>query len=154
MKKNLLSIISYGLLGYTVASGVIIGVPELNELVPQFTNQVAVWTGLPAGTLGALGITLQNYINNARKVDNEIAKSFTVSLDKVFDKLNGVIKQQEKVISELSNKYNVLEDNLHKLYETNVRLVNLLETDLRAKLSNTLIDEKVKELIEGVLDEV
>ena len=154
MKKNLLSIISYGLLGYTVASGVIIGVPELNELIPQFTNQVAVWTGLPAGTLGALGITLQNYINNARKTDNEITQSFTVSLDKVFDKLNGVIKQQEKVINELSNKYNVLEDNLKKLYETNVRLVNLLETDLRAKLSNTLIDEKVKELIEGVLDEV
>lgn len=161
MKSKLLNIVSYSLIGYSVGAAFMGTVPELQALIPQFTTQLAVWTGIPASTMGAIGLSVQSYINSARKTDLTMNQGVVGGLDKVFKKVDEVIEKQDKVITNLSSKYDGLErkyDDLKTEYKALTgslnTLVKLVRVDLEAKLSNPLIDEEVKKLIEGALDEV
>ncbi len=161
MKSKILSILSYGLIGYTTGAALIQGIPELNALIPQFTTQIAVWTGLPAATLGSIGLSVQNYISKARKSDIQINQGMANAVTDLHNKIMNIATMYEQskgdikvfskeitsMITDVKNEYILMRNDVKEL-------AKLVKIDMESKLSNPLIDEKVKELIEGVLNEV
>lgn len=161
MKSKILSILSYGLIGYTAGAALIQGIPELNALIPQFTTQIAVWTGLPAVTLGSIGLSVQNYISKARKSDIQINQGMANAVTDLHNKIMNIATMYEQskgdikvfskeitsMITDVKNEYILMRNDVKEL-------AKLVKIDMESKLSNPLIDEKVKELIEGVLNEV
>ena len=161
MKNKLLNIVSWGMMAVGLGSAAVGTIPVLQELIPQFTTQMAIWTGIPATTMGAIGMGVQSYITNVRKTDLTINEGVVNGMTKVFNKVDEITSKQEKIIRELSVKYERLEGKYDDLKEelktanqSMQTLIKLTRIDLEAKLSNPLIDAKVKEMIEGVMDEV
>lgn len=161
LKSKLLSIISYGLIGYTTGAAVIQGIPELQALMPSFTTQIAVWTGLPAVTLGSIGLAVQSYINKARVTDNVVNQGVVDAVSKLYAQVKDVAelynqgkgdikelaKDMKKNIDDIRNEYILLRNDV-KL------LAKLVRVDMEAKLSNPLIDEEVKKMLGDAINEV
>lgn len=135
--KTLFNVTVYSMLGWSILSATYLALPiELQEMLPQMNWITAVVSGGSTALLGTGGLTVKTLLMKAK----------TDSNDKYFLLGNEFLKLVDKY-NELNNKYDTVDASIE-------RNSQLLEVSLRAKLSNPLIDAKVKELIEGVLNEV
>ena len=154
MKDKLLNIISYGLITYPLVAATWQVIPELASVFAQYTSQIAYLTALPSGVLGAVGLKIQGYVNKARSMDTKVFSGLTTAYDTREKSVTEVKAQSSELQLDYKNKFLELKQSYDTLNTSLTQLVRLVQTDLQAKLSNPLIDEKVKALIEGVLDEV
>jgi hypothetical protein len=154
IKDKLLSGLSYGLIAYPLFAATWQFLPELQSLLPQYTSQIAYLTALPSGILGAVGFKIQAYVKKARESDYMVFKGLADKYDILENSVtaykNDMKATEKQYVSLINANINEIKD----LKSVNQSLVKLLKVDLEAKLSNPLIDSKVKALIEGVKDEV
>lgn len=147
MKKALFNIVVYALLLWSLLTGVYAVLPQdVKDLIPQFNGLTAIISGGSAALIGSGGLVFKTWL----------AKAQTESNDKYKDVVEKFLMITDKY-GELANQYKRLESVLHestqKYAERIKTLETLLKVDLQAKLSNKLIDEEVRRLLEGVLDE-
>lgn len=137
----------YALLLWSLLTGIYAVLPqEAKDLIPQFNELTAIVSGGATALIGSGGLVFKTWLTKARVEADEkytdVASKFLIITEKY---------------GELTKAYNSLEKSVKesaKIYEEKIdRLERLVETDLKAKLSNKLIDEKVREMIEGTLDE-
>jgi len=142
-KKVLFDIVVYSMLVWTILSAGYVSLPpEYQALIPQFNWLTALISGGTTGVLGLAGVTLKAYLSKAQ-----------VESDSKFKLLAGeylqVVEQYKLMQGELTaTKTELVANN-----EIVAKMIELLKVDLSAKLSNPLIDAKVKELIAGVINE-
>jgi len=141
MKQKIFNVVVYSMLAYTMLNAGYITLPvEYQEMIPQWNQLVAIVSGGSTFLLGMGGLTVQSYLNNAKhEADskfNLLAQNY-LNLEKKYDGLdtryNSIVKAVEK--------------QTHSIERTN----KLLTAELQAKLSNPMIDEQVKLIIEGVI---
>jgi hypothetical protein len=143
MKKALFNITVYSMLGWSIISfGYFALPPEIQALIPQFNWVSSLISGSSTALLGFGGVAVQQYIARAQ---TKAAEKYTLLA--------------ENFIS-LESKYQTVADTNIALQLSNQRLerkvdrmTNLVEADVRAKLSNPLIDSEIKKLIESKLNE-
>lgn len=141
LKNALFNILVYSMLAWSILSAAYVSLPpEYQALIPQFNWLTALISGGATGVVGIAGLTFKAFIGNAK-----------IESDKKYQTL-------VKEYLELANAYKLVRDEIGsvklELNATNINLgemIDLVKIDLQAKLSNPLIDQKVKELIEGVL---
>lgn len=145
MKRKLFNIIVYGLLAYSFLAGVHASLPTEYQ-IDGFTNLTALVSGASTALVGSAGLYLKSLLT---KTQTEVGESQAQTIGKFLELISYVEKLNEKITQ--NDKLN--KDRYQVQLKETKRLIKLVETDLQAKLSNKLIDEKVRELIEGVLDE-
>lgn len=141
LKNALFNVLVYSMLAWSILSAAYVSLPpEYQALIPQFNWLTALISGGATGVVGIAGLTFKAFIGNAK-----------IESDKKYQTL-------VKEYLELANAYKLVRDEVTsvklELNTTNINLgemIDLVKIDLQAKLSNPLIDQKVKELIEGVL---
>lgn len=141
MKSKLFNVVVYGMLGYSMLNGVYFALPvELQEMIPQYNAMVAAVGGVSGALFGFGGLKVQEYLNRAKTQADEkfnlLAQNY-LNLERKYD----VMEKAYKLVEQAQNKTTLATERNNKL----------LEIDLQAKLSNPMIDEQVKALIEGVL---
>lgn len=143
--KGLFNFITITLLGYTALASVYSVLPPEYQL-EQFTTLTALISGASAGGIGTALLYIKSLlIKNEKATDekqNETLNKFLV-VTTAYDRL-------EKKIAEMEAKAEARYQEQTKREE---RTHQLLEADLRAKLSNRFISEETRALIEGVLNE-
>lgn len=142
MKEKIFNVVVYGMLTYTVAVAGYGALPaEYQNLIP-FNWVTALVSGGTTGLLGTAGLVMKSYLDKAKVSANERFNLLSESYKNVVNAY-GEIKTE---LSGLKEQYQMTRQELNDTRK-------LIEVDLRSKLSNPLIDEKVRELIEGVLNE-
>lgn len=150
MKSKILTILAWVSISYTALSGIYLSLPlEIQELLPNVNWLTALITGGSSGIIGSTLLYVRANVLNAKK---EMVGQQTQILEKFLE-----LKEEYNVIkSELiqSNKITETQNEIignitFKLNQT----INLIKVDLQSKASNSLIDQKVKEIIEGVLND-
>ena len=141
MKKILFNVFIYMMLAFAVVNaGYIALPPEYQAMIPEYNTLVAGISSVFSGFITLGGMKVQDFLNRAK------TKS-----DEKFNLLADNYLKLEKKYDALESKYDIIAKG-HRLIEGKLDRANrLLETDLRSKLSNPLIDGKVRELIEGTL---
>jgi hypothetical protein len=141
MKSKLFNVVVYAMLTYSIVNAGYLALPvEMQEMIPQYNSLVAIISGGASGIIGFGGLKLQDYLNRAK-----------VQSDDKFNLLAQNYLNLERKYDLLDNAYKTLktaQDNTTKAVERNNKL---LEVDLQTKLSNPLIEEAAKKLIEDVL---
>lgn len=119
---------------------------EVKDLIPQFNELTALISGGSTMLIGSGGLVFQAWLTKARvEADGKYSEvaNYIITLSDKYSELTNTIRLVEKASKESDQNY----------AQRLTRIETLLETDLRAKLSNKLIDEEIKSLIEGVLNE-
>lgn len=134
MKKVLFNIVIYTMLGWSVLSAVYLALPvEYQEMLPDFNWLTALISGGSTALLSTGALTVQSFLNKSKTTTNE---TFTLLKDNY---------------SEIVNEYKILKAQYAELKTTLDYNNELLRAELKAKLSNPLIDEEVKSLLEQVI---
>jgi hypothetical protein len=142
MKRKLFNIAVYSMLVYSMINASYIALPvEYQEMIPFYNNFVAFVSAGASGLFGLGGLTVQNYLNKAREEADSKFSLLATNYLKVEEAYQVLKSEYKQVIAEQKNTTISVQ-----------KLIELVKVDLQAKLSNPLIDEKVKELIEGVID--
>ena len=142
MKKKLFNVVVYGLLAFAIVNASYLALPpELQAMIPQYNDLVAIVMGGSTALMSFGGLKVQEYLNSAK---TESSEKFNVLAENYL--------ALEKKYNVIENSYKIMkaaQDLTTKAVERNNQL---LEVDLQAKLSNPMIDEEVKKLIESVID--
>lgn len=134
MKTKLFNVLIYTMLGWSVLSAVYLALPvEYQEMLPQMNWLTALISGGSTALLGTGGLAVQTFLTKAKATTNE-----TFSM----------LKEN---YSEIVNEYRILKAQYNELKSTLEYNSTLLRAELKAKLSNPLIDEEVKALLEQVI---
>lgn len=147
MKKFLFNAVVYGLLGWSILTGVYQVLPqETKDLIPHFNELSALISGGSAALIGSGGLFFKSWVAKATTESNEKYKATVEKFLVVTEKYNDLVNEYKRL------EATIKESNLNyaKRIET---LETLLKADLTAKLSNRLIDEEVKAIIRGALNE-
>ncbi len=147
MKKFIFNAVVYGLLLWSVLTGVYAVLPqETKDLIPQFNELTALISGASAAIVGSGGLVYKSWL----------AKAATESDDKYADIVKKFITVTEKY-KELENQYkrleSIIKESDQKSAEQIKTLTTLLKAELKAKRDDELIDKKVREYIGSILDE-
>ena len=143
MKQKLFNITVYSMLAYSIVNAVYVALPpEYQALIPQYNELLALVTGGSTLLLGSGGLAVQTYIQRA-KIEasgrfNLLADHYVKLADKydlVDKKYRELVIKSDKIVGELG------------------RINNLLKIELQSKLTNPMIDEGVKKLIEGAIED-
>lgn len=134
MKTKLFNITVYAMLGWSIVSAVYVALPvEYQAMIPQFNWLTAVVSGGSTLLLGSGGLAVQAWLSKARTTSdakyNLLAEKF-LTLTQKYDEIKTAYTQVVASVNE-NNK--------------------LLKIDLNTKLSNPLIDETARNMIEQVL---
>jgi len=136
MKKKLLNIAIYVLLGWSMLSAGYLALPvEYQEMLPQMNWLTAVVSGGSTFLLGSGGLALQRMLN---KTNKDYTTKY-IQLGQEFLNLKG--------------KYDELGVKVDGLESTNKELVKLLKIQLKTKLDNPMLADKSRALIEGAIYE-
>lgn len=134
MKAKIFNVVVYSMLGWSILSAVYLALPvEYQEMLPQMNWLTAVISGGSTALLGSGGLAVQSFMTKAK-----------VTAD---TKYVDIVSKFLKLVDEYKALEAKYEDIVISIERNNI----LLATDLKTKLSNPLIDETSKELIEGVL---
>ena len=134
MKKVLFNIVIYTMLGWSVLSAVYLALPvEYQAMLPDFNWLTALISGGSTALLSTGALTVQSFLNKSKTTTNE---TFTLLKDNY---------------GEIVNEYKILKTQYAELKTTLDYNNELLRAELKAKLSNPLIDEEVKSLLEQVI---
>lgn len=141
MKQKLFNVVVYGMLTFSLINGVYVALPpEVQALIPQYNDLVAMVSGGASALIGLGGLKVQDYLNRA-KIESEtkfnlLAQNY-LNLERKYDVNTEAVNRQTKAIELLTREQQ--------------RTNKLIEVDLQAKLSNPMIDEQIKVLIEDVM---
>ena len=98
------------------------------------------------GLIGSAGLLIKSLlVKNEKSTDEKQAETIKKFLD-VLDYVKGLEQEIDTLKKDLHAQYTEQMDKVN-------RVVELVETDLKAKLSNKLIDQEIRELINGVLED-
>jgi hypothetical protein len=151
MKDKLLSFISYSVLAYALVSTAWTSIPELQALFPEYTSQISAWISVPVAVVGAVALRVQSFLSKARSTDLQVFDGLKESYESVKQSYSDMQLATKQTINDLTSKYDTLKSSYDNMKKATDELIKLVKVDLQAKLSNPLIDEKVKELIDEVL---
>jgi hypothetical protein len=136
MKTKIFNIVVYTMLSWSMLSAGYLALPvEYQEMIPQMNWLMAVVGGGSTLLLGSGGLAVNAYINKARIESN--AKYNLLG--------NEFLK--------LADNYKEMKDEVTLLRSDMAINNKLLKIDLKTKLSNPLIDEAAKALVEGAIHE-
>ena len=134
MKTKIFNVLVYTMLGWSVLSAVYLALPvEYQAMIPEFNWLTALISGGSTGLLGTGALAVQSFLNKAKATSND---TFTLLKDNY---------------TEIVNEYKILKIQLEEVKSTFEYNNELLRAELKAKLSNPLIDEEVKSLLEQVI---
>ena len=134
MKTKIFNVIVYSMLGWSILSATYLALPvEYQAMIPQFNWLTALISGGSTALLGTGGLAVSTFLNKVKATTDE--------------KVNLVASQ----FIELVNKYDEVVVKYNALIESVDYNNLLLKADLKTKLSNPLITQESKELIEQVL---
>lgn len=143
MKKILFDVTVYSMLIWSVISFGYFGLPEnVQAMLPQFNWVSSLISGSSTALMGFGGVAVQQYIALAKKKADEkymlLAENYLAVENKIqtVTESNTVLSTQNQLLARKVD-----------------RLTTLIEADIKAKLSNPLIDEQVKSMIEGIINE-
>lgn len=146
-KKVLFNIVVYALLIWSLLMGVYSVLPqEVKDLIPQFNELTALISGGSTMLIGSGGLVFNTWLAKARVEADGKYQDVVEKFLLITEKYNNL----ESAYSKLEKSY---KDGDQKQEQRLKRIEALLETDLKAKLSNKLIEEEVKTMIEGTLNE-
>lgn len=151
MKDKLLSFISYSVLAYALVSTAWTSIPELQALFPEYTSQISAWISVPSAVVGAVALRVQLFLTKARSTDLKVFDGLKESYESVKQSYSDMQLATKQTINDLTSKYDTLKSSYETMRKATDELIKLVKVDLESKLSNPLIDEKVKELINEVL---
>lgn len=150
MKKKLLNVVTFVLIGWGAFSATYLALPpELKDMLPEMNWVTAVVSGGSTTLLGTASLYIQNYINKFKTANNQV-------LTGLFDTI-ATIKNDYTQITESYN--NIVESNKELITQYKVMASSLeknsllLKTELQTKLSNPLLTTAARDLIEGVLND-
>lgn len=136
MKKKILNVAIYVLLGWSILSAGYLALPvEYQEMLPQMNWLTAVVSGGSTFILGSGGLALQRMLNKTNK-----------------DYTDKYIQLGQEFLN-LKNEYDKLGSRIDNLETVNKELIKLLKIDLNTKLDNPLLTDKARALIEGAISE-
>ena len=134
MKTKIFNVLIYTMLGWSVLSAVYLALPiEYQAMIPEFNWLTALISGGSTGLLGTGALAVQSFLNKAKATSND---TFNLLKDNY---------------TEIVNEYKILKIQLEEVKSTFDYNNELLRAELKAKLSNPLIDEEVKSLLEQVI---
>lgn len=141
MKQKLFNAVVYGMLTFSLINGIYVALPpEVQALIPQYNDLVAMVSGGASALMGFGGLMVREYINKAKaEADakfNLLAQNY-LNLERKYDVNTEAVNRNTKAIELFT--------------QTQQRTNKLIKVDLEAKLSNPMIDDKVKTLIEDVM---
>lgn len=143
MKEKILSVISFGLVAYSLVSIGYTALPvEIKEMIPQFNDLTALITGGSSGVIGGAGLYFKSMLLKHTSISEE-------KVNTVVDKFVVLVSKY----NELKENYNEMKKSYNDMKEETVKLQDLIKADIQLKLSNPLIEESKKALVEGVLNE-
>ena len=136
LKNGIFNVVVYSMLGWSIISAVYMALPiEYQEMLPQISWVTALISGSSTALVGSGGLAVKSFLNRAKIKSDEKYNMLGDKFLTLVDSYNAINKS-----------YNELTNQVDK---NNLLLKVLLET----KLSNPLIEETAKNLIEGVLNE-
>ena len=143
MKNKIFNLVTYSFLAYSILCAVFVSLPqEYQDTLPQFNWLTALISGGSTALIGTGGIVISSLMN---KTKQETSLQFTAISEKYI---------------EMKNSYHSMKNELESLKQEYMNINNsikrnnqLLEADIKAKLSNPLIDSEVKKIIEGITNE-
>ena len=145
LRKVLFNFITIGMLAYTMFALIYSVLPEQYQL-EQFNTLTALVSGGSTGLIGSAGLLIKSLlVKNEKSTDEKQAETIKKFLD-VLDYVKGLEQEIDTLKKDLHAQYTEQMDKVN-------RVVELVETDLKAKLSNKLIDQEIRELINGVLED-
>ena len=141
MKQKLFNVVVYGMLAFSlINTGYLALPPEVQAMIPQYNDMVAIIGGASSGLFALGGMTVQSYINRAKEQADAkfqlLAQNY-LNIERKYDVNTESVNKQTKAIELLTREQQ--------------RTNKLIEVDLQAKLSNPMIDEQIKTLIEDVM---
>jgi hypothetical protein len=143
MKQKLFNVVVYGLLAFSVVNAGYLALPvELQDMIPQYNDLMAIVMGGSTSLLALGGLKVQDYMNRAK-----------TEADSKFNLLAQNYLNLERKYDVIENSYKILKNAQDLTTKAVERNNELLKVDLQAKLSNPMIDAKVEELIKGVIDD-
>lgn len=145
MKKfltALFNVVVYLMLAWSILCAVYTALPaEYQSMLPWMNWLTALISGGSTLLLGSGGVAVQSFLAKAKTASNE---KYALLTGKFLTLTDNYAALEEKYTA-IENKYNEV---VSSIGENN----KLLKIDLKAKLSNPLIDATVKNLIEGALN--
>lgn len=143
MKDKILSVISFVLVGYSMVSIGYTALPvEIKDMIPQLNDLTALLTGGTSGVLGGAGIYFRSLMSKTKTENDEKVNAMAEKIISIGSKYD-----------QLANKYDEMKSIFMEGKQETIELQKLIKADINLKLSNPLIDEKAKEITEGVLND-
>jgi hypothetical protein len=143
MKKKILNVITFAMIGWGAISAIYLGLPvEVKELLPNMNWVTALVSGGSTTILGSSILVFNSMMNKSKLANSEVYSSIA----------NLVLEHKIEYQAIVDSNANVILAYKGLAVATDRNNV-LLETLLEARLSNPLIEQKIKELIEGVLND-
>lgn len=134
MKKILLNVVIYSMLGWSVLSAVYLALPiEYQAMLPEFNWLTALISGGSTALLGTGGLALQNFLTKAKVTTND---TFAMLKDNY---------------AEIVNEYRILKAQYEELKTTVAYNNELLKVELKTKLTNPMTTDTAAELIKQVI---
>ena len=134
MKKILLNVVIYSMLGWSVLSAVYLALPiEYQAMLPEFNWLTALISGGSTALLGTGGLALQNFLTKAK-----------VTTHDTFAML-------KNNYAEIVNEYKILKAQYEELKTTVEYNNELLKVELKTKLTNPMTTDTAAELIKQVI---
>lgn len=140
--RKVFTVLAYALIVFSITSAVWVTLPdEIKNQVPQVNDWIAIISGVITLLLGGGGLTVQAFLQNSEKKSDVKINLLASNYLQVVDELKLLRKEKEQ-------------DRLEKelLRKSIGNITKLVEVDLETKLSNPLIEEKAKQIIQGVLN--
>lgn len=152
MRSKILRMIAIISFAYTTLSGIYLSLPiETKDLIataiPQLNWFTVLISGSSTGIVGGTILYITSKIDKANIVFSEqkqILVNEIVKIKSEYDTIRDKFTLLEQKVLEQTN----VSSNLNI---TLTELSTLLRADMEAKLSNALIDDRAKQIIEGVL---
>ncbi len=150
MRQKIFKFITISATVYAVLSIIYLALPpEIKFHLPDLNQYVIGVTGGSSGLISLILLNVRQRINTSEGLlitqQTEVLKEFITikeNYKRLESKVEDTLKKTQQYIEKIENL----------TYKVN-SLTKLIEVQLETKLSNVLIDEKTKELIEGVLNE-
>lgn len=139
--KNIFVVLAYALVLTSFISAGWVALPdEVKNQVPQMNDWLALITGVITMILGGGGIAVVTVLKNTEKKTDLKVNLLADNYLQVVEELKLLRKEKEQDRVEKS-----------KLEKSIQEITKLVKVDLQTKLSNPLIEETAKKLINGVL---
>lgn len=127
---------------------------EIKDKIPFINEYSFFFTGISTGGISTALLFVKNFV---QKSENENVKTYLDLINKI-EGINRVLEKQANVIQEQNKNINKLEqlkavesEKLEELKVLNAKIVEQQQVELKSKLTNPLLDNDIKKLIEVVL---